>query len=92
MIIVKQNFPSSCHILGFRPTYIPDYPILEFLQPLSIVNIGDQVSHPYATSGELYFPHQKVIQIYIICLKLLFADRKQTLMYKNETVQIAIQH
>jgi len=53
----------------------------------SSVNLEGQVSHPYATSGVIIVLSSKGHPN-----KMLFADKKQYLMYKNRTVQIKIQH
>jgi hypothetical protein len=42
---------SPLLLLPFRPKYFPQLPVLEHPQPLSSLNVTDQVSHPYKTAG-----------------------------------------
>jgi hypothetical protein len=36
-IFIKKIFPSSCHFLHFRSKYFPQHPIIEYLQPLFVL-------------------------------------------------------
>jgi hypothetical protein len=71
-IIIKQIFPSSCHFLRVRTKYFLITPFANTFNLCSSVNIGGQVSHPYATSSVIIVLPSKGHQNY-----MLFADRNK---------------
>jgi len=56
--------PLPYYFVPLRPKYSPQHPILNTLSLGSSLNVGDQVSHPYKTTG-------KIIFLYILIFKFL---------------------
>ena len=50
-----------CYLVPLRPKYSPQHPVLNTLSLRSSLNVSNQVSHPYTTSG-------KIIVLYIFSL------------------------
>jgi len=48
-----QLSPFPCHLVPLRSKYSPQYPILRHPQPVFSVNVSDQVSYPYKTTGKI---------------------------------------
>jgi hypothetical protein len=45
-----QSSPLPCYLVPLRSKYPPQYPILDLD---SYLNVSDQVSHPYKTTGKI---------------------------------------
>jgi hypothetical protein len=55
--------PPLCYLVPLRPKYCPQHRILKHPQPMSL-NVSDQVSHPYKTTG-------KIIVLYVLIFRFL---------------------
>jgi hypothetical protein len=65
-----MRFPPHPHLLiPFWPKYSPQHPALKHPSLCSSLNVRDQVSHPYRTTG-------KIIVSYILILKCLYSRRE----------------
>jgi hypothetical protein len=61
-LFIMQSSPTSCHFISLRPKYSPQHPDLMFSNTLTLcssLNVRDQVSQPYRTTG-------KIIVLYIL--------------------------
>ena len=47
------------------PIYSPHYPILKHLQPITSLNVSDQVSHPYKTRCKITFLYN-LISVFLV--------------------------
>ena len=59
-----QSHPFPRYLVPPRSKYSPQHPVLKHPQLLSSLNVNDQVSHPYKTTG-------KIIILYILIFKFL---------------------
>lgn len=46
---------DSCYFLHRKSTFLPQHPVCEKFKPISSLNISNQVSHSYETTGNTYF-------------------------------------
>jgi hypothetical protein len=63
---VMWSSALSGHFLALRPIHLPQHSILEHLSLHSSLNVRDQVSHPYTTTGK----------ITVLCLILVLLSSK----------------
>jgi len=64
-LLIMYFSQPNCYLVSLSPRYAPQHPILKHPQRLrSSLNVSDQVSHPYKTTG-------KIIVLYILILKFL---------------------
>ena len=54
-VLIMSFSPLPYYLVLFKPKYSPQHPILKHLQPM-FLNVSDQVSHPYKTTGKIIFP------------------------------------
>jgi hypothetical protein len=62
-----QLFPFSCNFIPLGSKYSPQHPVLKDPQPVSSLNVRDDVSHTYKTTG-------RSMVLYI--LTFMFLDRR----------------
>jgi hypothetical protein len=54
MKLIMQFSPTSYHFISLRSKYSPQHPVLRYPHSLcSSLNVRDQVSHPYRTTGRI---------------------------------------
>jgi len=63
-LLIMQRPPIPCYLVPLRPKYTPQHPILRPLSLRSSLNVSDQVSHLYSTTG-------RIIVLYILTFKFL---------------------
>jgi len=54
-LFVMHFSPVHFYFLSLRSKYLPQLPGLEYPQPMSSLNVTDQVSHPYKAAGTFTF-------------------------------------
>jgi hypothetical protein len=47
------SFLASCHFIRFRSKYSPHHTVLKHLSLCFSLNVRDQISHPYKTTGKI---------------------------------------
>jgi len=52
-LLITQFSPLPCYLVRLRLKYSPQHPILKPLSLRSSLNVSDQVSHPYKTTGKI---------------------------------------
>jgi hypothetical protein len=52
-LIIMQFSLISRHSITLRSKYPPQHPVLKHLGLYSSLNVKDQVSHPYGTTGKI---------------------------------------
>ena len=65
--LIMYFSPLSCYLVHPSPKYLPEHPIVRHRQPTFFLNMIDQVSHPYKTTGEI---------IVLFTLIFIFLDSK----------------
>jgi putative component of membrane protein insertase Oxa1/YidC/SpoIIIJ protein YidD len=50
-LLIMQFSPTSCHFIPLRSKY-SKHPVLKHPQSMFSLNVRDQVSHPYKTTGK----------------------------------------
>jgi hypothetical protein len=68
-LLIMQFYSPSHHFISLRSKYSPQHPVLKHPQSGFSLNVGDQVSHPYTTTG-------KMIVLYILILMFLDSRRE----------------
>jgi len=94
-IIIKQIFPSSCHFLRVRSKYLPQHPILEYLQPLFVRQPGRPSFTPicntrrnYTSSSLIKRSSNKMFKV-VICWQKTKSDvQKSTSSNCNSTFSV----
>jgi hypothetical protein len=66
-LLIMQFSPTSCHLMSLRSKYSPQHPV-STLSPCSSLNVRDQASRPYRTTG-------RIIVLYIL---IFYVFRQQT--------------
>jgi hypothetical protein len=74
--LVMQSSPLLCYLVPLRPSYPPQHLILENLH--SSLNVNDQVSHPYKTTG-------KFMVMYILIFTFFIANWKTKDSAQNDS-------
>jgi len=46
-LLIMQFSPLPCHLVQFRPKYLPQHPIIKHSQPMFYIQHTDQFTHPY---------------------------------------------
>jgi hypothetical protein len=61
---------TSCHLIPLRSKYSPQHPVLKHLSLYSSLNVRDQVSHPYRTTGKIIVGarRQKVLDWMVVSI------------------------
>jgi hypothetical protein len=70
-----QVFQTSYHFIPLRSKYFPQHPVLCFS-----LNVRDQVSHPYRTTGKLI-----VLSLIVNCLKIEFQRNTKFITWSTRT-------
>jgi hypothetical protein len=52
-LFIMQFSPFSCHLISLWSEYPPQHPVLKKPRLCSSLNVRDQVSHPYRTTGKI---------------------------------------
>jgi hypothetical protein len=52
-LLIMQFAPISCHFIHLWSKYSLQHPVSNTLSRCSSLNVRDQVSHPYRTTGEI---------------------------------------
>jgi hypothetical protein len=50
--LTMQFSATSSHLIPLGSKYSPEHPVIKHLQSLLSLNVKDQVSHPYGTTGK----------------------------------------
>jgi len=56
-LLIKYFSPLPSYLISLRPKYSPQHPISNTLSLHSSLNISDQVSCPYKTTGKIIIPY-----------------------------------
>jgi hypothetical protein len=68
-----QFSPFSCHLISLRSKYSPQHPVFKHPNLCSSLNVRDQVSHPYRTTG-------KIIIFHILIFKFFDSSREDKVL------------
>jgi hypothetical protein len=73
-LLIMQFSPTSCHFIPLRSKYSPKHPVLNLCSSL---NVRDQFSHPYKTTGKII-----VYVVYSFVYFNLYSNEAKTLIIK----------
>jgi hypothetical protein len=61
-LLIMQFSRTSIHFISLRSKYSPQYPVLKQPQSLFSLNVRDEVSHPYRTTGKIFIFYIEILK------------------------------